>query len=66
MRISGMPKRLEDRDEGDALLNLAYNGSEGSPNSSDPPVEERTGICGSIGDVGEVAEEAIVSLLPNS
>ena len=58
--------QIGDMDQGYALLNLAYNGSDGSPNSSDPPVDERTGICGSVGDVGEEAEEAILSLLPNS
>lgn len=53
----GMQRRLQDRDEGDALLNLAYKGSEGSPNSSavEAPVDERTGICGSVGDEGEPA-----------
>ena len=48
-------------DEGGVLLKRAYKGSDGSPTSSEPVVEDLTGIVGSVGEVGEVAvDEAIL------
>ena len=42
-------------------MKRAYNGSDGSPTSSEPVVEDLTGIVGSVGEVGEVAvDEAIL------
>jgi hypothetical protein len=47
--------------DGGGLLKRAYKGSDGSPTSSEPVVEDLTGIVGSVGEVGEVAvDEAIL------